>query len=89
MQKTACRIRLPNLLTYNFYSRAVKGSTAENPEFVIEFLNMLNHDLQNYVKNDFDLMQNIKATNSNRVLTYSYCLTLLPLLSRKAKIPKN
>lgn len=49
------------------YFRATKDSTAGSPEFVIEFLDSLNRDLQVHVKDDFDLLQNVKVAHSKQV----------------------
>lgn len=50
--------------------RALRGSTAETPEFVSKFLNTLNDDLRDRVDADFDLMRNAKAAESKRVFFF-------------------
>lgn len=43
-----------------FAHRALRGSTVETPENVLEFLNLMNYELQKRVEPDFKELQKIK-----------------------------
>ncbi|XP_043284795.1 mitochondrial intermediate peptidase isoform X2 [Venturia canescens] len=44
--------------------RAIKGSTVESPDVVCDFLNILNDDLRERARNDFNVMRNMKKADS-------------------------
>lgn len=48
------------ILFYAIYSRAVNGSLAETPEFVVGFLKLLAKEIMPRAKTDFDEMDAMK-----------------------------
>lgn len=57
-----------------YFFRAVKGSTVQSPNVVIEFLNILSENLQSTAAQDFQDMQKMKDAES---LVKQVCIHIL------------
>lgn len=61
------RRQLAKLCGFKSYAeRAIRGSIAETPEYVLKFLHLISSGIKDYAKQDYDKMLQLKQKNSTR-----------------------
>ena len=60
--------------------RAVKGSTVEEPEKVVDFLNILNVELKDRAEKDFQAMQKMKDVEQSTFSVREFASLFLSLI---------